>query len=63
MTWSAQVRVESQGLSSHFESLVCKYFDGFGFYKFCLTRFWLELIILFWTSSQFLVMFWDRRLL
>jgi len=24
MTWSSRVRVESQELSSHFESLVCK---------------------------------------
>jgi len=39
------------------------YFDGFGFYNFCLTRCGLDLITLFWTSSQLLIQFWDCRLL
>jgi len=37
-------------------------FDGFGFSKFCLTRFGLDLIKLFWTS-QLLVQFRYCRLL
>ena len=37
--------------------------DGFGCYHFCLNRFGLELIIVFWTLSQLSVQFWDYRLL
>jgi len=37
--------------------------DGFGGYNFWLTRFGLELMTFFWTSSQLSVQFWDCRLL
>jgi len=35
----------------------------FGMWAFCLTRFGLELIIFFWTSSQLSAQFWDCKLL
>ena len=37
------------------------HYDGFGCYHFCLTRFGLELMIIFWNSSQISVQFWDCR--
>jgi len=39
------------------------YFVEFEFYNFCLTRFRLDLIILFWTASELSVQFWNWRLL
>jgi len=40
-----------------------QYIDGFGCYHYCLNRFGLELIILFWTSSQLSIQFRGCRLL
>jgi len=40
-----------------------RYFDGILIYNLCLTRFVFDLILLFWTSSQLSVTFWNCRLL
>ena len=50
-------------LGFHLNLAASYYFDGFGCYHFCLTRFRLELMIFFWTSSQHSVQFWECRLL
>jgi len=72
VSWLGPVESESHELTSHFESLVCKLesrcmfesvFLRFRFYHFCLTRFGLELMIFFWTSSQLSIQFWNCRLL
>jgi len=41
---------DEHGLGFWLKLEAFQYFDGFGFYNFCLTRFGLELMIFFWTS-------------